>query len=198
MWPNPQFPADFVTFTEEILNGKLHFLCSAGAKIKQLSYHAAPSLVDETPKIILFYGGCNDVSIKTSTLENIAKNLLEMAKTCRGCGVNDIFISSIICWRNKFLNEKVQRVKLLLKVMFEENEYIYIDNGNVEVGDLRQDGIHLSEYGKAKLSRLFIYSLNAFCWNWYTYKFRSYTFIKYLGSFKREQLWIYFNCKHSK
>ena len=25
---NPQFPADLVTFTEEILNGKLHFLCS--------------------------------------------------------------------------------------------------------------------------------------------------------------------------
>ena len=28
MWPNPQFSADLVTFTEEILNGKLHFLCS--------------------------------------------------------------------------------------------------------------------------------------------------------------------------
>ena len=28
MWPNPQETADFVTFTEEILNGKLHFLCS--------------------------------------------------------------------------------------------------------------------------------------------------------------------------
>ena len=26
MWPNPQFPADLVTFTEEIRNGKLHFL----------------------------------------------------------------------------------------------------------------------------------------------------------------------------
>ena len=25
MWPNPQFPADLVTFTEEIPNGKLHF-----------------------------------------------------------------------------------------------------------------------------------------------------------------------------
>ena len=25
MWPNPQFPADLVTFTEDILNGKLHF-----------------------------------------------------------------------------------------------------------------------------------------------------------------------------
>ena len=28
MWPNPQETADLVTCTEEILNGKLHFLCS--------------------------------------------------------------------------------------------------------------------------------------------------------------------------
>ena len=28
MRPNPQLPADLVTFTEEILKGKLHFLCS--------------------------------------------------------------------------------------------------------------------------------------------------------------------------
>ena len=27
-WPNSQFPADLVTFTEEIHNGKLHFLCT--------------------------------------------------------------------------------------------------------------------------------------------------------------------------
>ena len=29
MQPNLQFPADLITFTEEILDGKLHFLCSA-------------------------------------------------------------------------------------------------------------------------------------------------------------------------
>ena len=28
MWPNPQCPADLATLAEEILNGKLHFLCS--------------------------------------------------------------------------------------------------------------------------------------------------------------------------
>ena len=27
MWPDPLFSADLVTFTEEILNGKLHCLC---------------------------------------------------------------------------------------------------------------------------------------------------------------------------
>ena len=31
MWPNPQFPADLITSTEEVLHGKLHFLCSDGA-----------------------------------------------------------------------------------------------------------------------------------------------------------------------
>ena len=34
MWPNPQFPADLVTFTEEILNGKLHLLCSETCKVR--------------------------------------------------------------------------------------------------------------------------------------------------------------------
>ena len=29
MWPNLQFSADLVTFIEEMLDGKLHFLCSA-------------------------------------------------------------------------------------------------------------------------------------------------------------------------
>ena len=29
MWPNPEETVDLVTFTEEILNGKFHFLCSA-------------------------------------------------------------------------------------------------------------------------------------------------------------------------
>ena len=33
MLPNLQETADLVTFNEEILNGKLHFLCSVAVKI---------------------------------------------------------------------------------------------------------------------------------------------------------------------
>ena len=28
MWTNPLFPVDLIPFTEKILDGKLHFLCS--------------------------------------------------------------------------------------------------------------------------------------------------------------------------
>ena len=34
MWPNPQETAYSVTFTEEILNGKLHFLCSVNSSLQ--------------------------------------------------------------------------------------------------------------------------------------------------------------------
>ena len=36
MWPNPQFPADLVTFTEEILYGKLQFFCSVSMSVLNL------------------------------------------------------------------------------------------------------------------------------------------------------------------
>ena len=36
MWPNPQETGDLVTFTEEILNRKLHFLCSVQQDLKCL------------------------------------------------------------------------------------------------------------------------------------------------------------------
>ena len=38
MWPNPQETTDLATFTEEILSGKLYFLCSDGGSIIILSY----------------------------------------------------------------------------------------------------------------------------------------------------------------
>ena len=37
MRPNPQEAGELVTFTEEILNGKLHFLCSVSFTIKRNS-----------------------------------------------------------------------------------------------------------------------------------------------------------------
>ena len=141
----------------------------AGEKIKQLSYHAAFSLVDETSNTTLIHEWCNDISNKTSTLENIAKDLLEMAKTCRGYGASDIFMSSIICRRNKFLNKKVKCVNFLCVKMCEvvcnvwrKRICIYIYSGNWSKRLMVR--WYLSEYGKAELSRNFIYFLNPFRW----------------------------------
>ena len=39
MWTNPQETADLIKFTEEILNGKLHFLCSVQRVVTSANNH---------------------------------------------------------------------------------------------------------------------------------------------------------------
>ena len=44
MWTNPQLSADLVTFTEEILNRKLHFLCSATVSVLIMYWYSGKFL----------------------------------------------------------------------------------------------------------------------------------------------------------
>ena len=103
------------------------------------------------------HGGCNDVNNKNSSPEKITTEIADIAILCRGYGVNDVFISAMICRRGKFLNGKVKRVNFLLKQICEENRYIFIDNSNIEIRDLLKDGIQLLESGKTKLAENFVY-----------------------------------------
>ena len=81
-------------------------------------------------------------------LQKKIAHVLEMAKMCRGYGVINAFISSIICRKNTFPGEKVKRVDLLFKRIYKESKFIYIDFGNNELEDLWQAGTHLLESGK--------------------------------------------------
>ena len=48
-----------------------------------------------------------------------------------------------ICRRGKLLNNKVKRINFLLRLICEENGYFFIDNSNVDIRGLWNDGIHL-------------------------------------------------------
>ena len=55
MWPNLQFTADLVTFTEEILNGKLHFFCNVILYILYKGFSVAKCLGIPNIPIFMFY-----------------------------------------------------------------------------------------------------------------------------------------------
>ena len=131
-----------------------------GATLKHLKYYIVPSLIDETPDRIILHGGCNDVNNKNSTPEKITNEIADMAILCCNYVVNDIFISAMLCRRGKFLNGKVKHVNFLLKFICEKNGYFFINNSNIEIRDLWNDGIHLSESSKTKIAENFIYFLN--------------------------------------
>ena len=91
-----------------------------GATLKHLRYYIVPSLIDETPNRIILHGGSTDVSNKNSTPEKIANEIANMAILCCDYGVNDVFISAMICRRGKFLNGKVKSLNFLLKEICEK------------------------------------------------------------------------------
>ena len=81
-----------------------------GATLKHLKYYIVPSLIDETPERIILHGECNDANNKNSSPEKTSNEIADMAILCRDYGVNDIYISAMICRRGKFLDGTVKRV----------------------------------------------------------------------------------------
>ena len=118
--------------------------------------------MDETPNRVILHGGCNDVSNRNASAEQIANDIKDLAEICRGYGVNEIFASSLICRENNYLNVKVTGINFLLNLICKEKGFVFIDNRNLNIDDFWEGGLHLIEQGKVKLARTFIHFLNSF------------------------------------
>ena len=119
MWPNPQFPADLVTFTEEILNGKLHFLCSGGkSKVFSISTSSIDFRISnlDMKALILWISFCFKMR-KLSVLLVYSMILLVSTKRC--FKENKQISSKVKFWisieKCSFLN---QWQELLIAILF--------------------------------------------------------------------------------
>ena len=113
MWLNPQIPADLVTFTEEILNGKLHCLCNKDSLLnfKQTRFYSILSY--GTSKYMLFnyvlaISGISLLNILMST-ENKIKHKPQR-HTCIPFKVNTCFLIVILVYK-KERSIKIKQVK---------------------------------------------------------------------------------------
>ena len=111
MWPNPQFPADLVTVTEETRNGKLHFLCSVNClviwmfhsralnnKINRL--HERCLLIiynDKTSTFNELLEKDNSVSIHYKKIQALAIEIYKVAN-----GVSPVIMNEIIQLKEEF------------------------------------------------------------------------------------------------
>ena len=89
MWPNPQCPSDFVAFTEEIFNGKLHF-CA----VDDTTFHACDS----------------DLESRIQRLENESMLAIEWFKINQMKLNNELLLSG---YKHEVIWETLARVKCL-------------------------------------------------------------------------------------
>ena len=75
MWSNPQFPADLVLFIEEILNGKLHFLCS----VQYVKHQTLSDITAQKNKFSIkdFFNKCDQIHRKSRIYSHLLKKSLK-------------------------------------------------------------------------------------------------------------------------
>ena len=113
MWPIPQFPADLVTFTEEILNGKRHFLyCDFSTlpySMERITWLLFSSTSLFTSNQILFPFALNSGMLALYRSFSASPVVLSLNpcgripfkpyfNVCSMISVATLMISEIICW----------------------------------------------------------------------------------------------------
>ena len=90
-------------FNRFINSGKAYLKAFPGAKASRIHHYIIPTLIEETPDIVILHVGCNDLSPKNNiqvNVDEIANEIINTGKTCCQHGVEKVFISSIICSNN--------------------------------------------------------------------------------------------------
>ena len=138
------------------------FIPFIGATIKQMETYVKPIRQDDTPGVVISHIGCNDISNKNMSANDIAEGIINIGRYCKEHNVNNVTISSLICRSQKHLQHRVNAVNTMLMNRCKNYGLGYIDNSNIEVGFLAQDGLHLNEIGKSCLANNFINYINRY------------------------------------
>ena len=96
----------------------------------------------------------------------VARNaILEIGNLCQSHGVNDIFISSLICKKNNFQNNKVHTINNLSRSACNSLRFHFIDNSSIARNHLAGGGTHLNYTSTEAVSENIAFCLNNFLLN---------------------------------
>ena len=110
--------------------------------------YVKPIIQDDTPDVVILHTGCNDISDKNMSANDIAEGIINIGSYYKEHNVNNATISSLICRPQKHFQHKVNAVNKMLMNRCKNYDLGYIDNNNIKVVFLVQDGLRLKEKGK--------------------------------------------------
>ena len=149
-------------WSKNIENGRIFVRPFTSATSEQIAWHIEPSVIDDKPDVAVIHSGINNVLQGKSSEAEIAEGILNIGRKCRNMGVKNVFISSIFCVKNRELNTTVKNVNCILRERALNENFIFIDNSDVNENHLYTDGIHLNNEGRDVFMNNTINYLNHF------------------------------------
>ena len=139
-----------------------------GAVASEIKEYANVTIDNDVPRGLIAVAGTNDISYRgrdkhQPDVLQIAQNIIDIGLNARRKGVRNIFIASIIT-RTGFRHEVIRRqVNKILYSMCINHKFYFINNDNIGLEHLWEDGLHLNDSGatilKKNMARCFDESL---------------------------------------
>ena len=141
-------PSEFNKHTPQ---HKTFFKSFSGVNTKALHSYTDYTLSSYNHDIAVIHVGTNDLSPRRGNEylnENqIAQQIINIAKNCQSKGVKKVVISSIIKRSDKNMEHRRVLTNKEVERMCKDSGFIFLNNDNIGTDKLYQDGIHLSDEG---------------------------------------------------
>ena len=126
----------------KLKNNRLYVKSFPGATVQDMQDYAKP-ILRKKPDTVIYHAGTNDLASKnvTETIDEIRMQLTNIKKS----GIR--VLASSLTVRNDKLDTKRKEVNHLLKTLCTEEDIEFIDNENVTLEHICNDGVHLNFKG---------------------------------------------------
>ena len=80
-------------------------------------------------------------------MEQISKRILDIARQAKQMGVNNIYICGVTCRKTNSLANIIRDINLALRLVSNDEGFIFIANDNIFKTHLHGEGLHLNPPG---------------------------------------------------
>ena len=129
-----------------------------GHTAEEMAYYAAKPLSDIKPDQVVIISGTN--SLTRSLYENgrvdeydVVDSILEIARAARNHSAKNVYVSSILVRRGYEYREIIPKVNDLLYMACLAEGFTFMDQDEITLAHLDNDGLHPDFYGSTILKR---------------------------------------------
>ena len=145
-------------FNECFSDGNAEFVRLRGWKAKSIKEDVKKNLQHGYFDSAIVHVGGNDLQdlYYPESFEKLAKEVMETGLICRERGAETVFIAGVTVRKWQYTWERCRLLNGRLKALCRENNFVYIDNSNINYVDHLDDEVHLNEDGSKILARNYL------------------------------------------
>jgi hypothetical protein len=155
---------DNVRFNECYQNGHARFQKWHGGRAKHMKHYVTTHMLEEKPDTVVIQAGGNDLRTMrnnpTPALQ-VAHDIIDIGLACKKKGASRVCISGVPIRKAKFLQERARDVNEVLVSQCRLYNFTYIDNADITLEYLHNDGVHLNHEGTKILANNYLDCLNS-------------------------------------